>query len=91
MISTFFFQRNAKLFGLKPDTNRELCNHLRRGIRAAPAKRDVISEILLARVYSRLEKEDFARIRSDFNISLLTLDTDVPFLLLDNTTRVSIH
>jgi len=48
-------------------------------IRAAPAKRDVISEILSARVYSRLEKEDSARIRSDFNISLLTLDTDVPF------------
>lgn len=56
------------------------------GIRAAPAKRDVISEIPSERVCSR-RKIPLVLVVI-FNISLLTLDTDVPFLLLCNTYNV---
>lgn len=75
-------RETRRRFSLKPDTDHELRNYLRRQkfalyLRNAMSS-DVISEILLAgRV--RLREGRFRSCRSDFNISLRTFDTDVAF------------
>lgn len=98
MNDAFFFNANVKLSGLEPDADRELRNYIYGGrnsrctCKTRCHQRNSFGRMrrVCARAPTRRKKYS-ARAPSNFNISLLTLDTDgdVPFLLLGrNITRV---